>query len=74
MSFVIEMVVIGLAAVWLLLCGSNNFNAFGAINVDGEFTFYHQGHAFVLYDLDEVQVRDNNDEIIDVVNGKIRLS
>lgn len=28
------MVVIGLAAVWLLLCGSNNFKAFGATKVE----------------------------------------
>ena len=28
------MVVIGFAAVWLLLCGSNNFKAFGAIKVE----------------------------------------
>ena len=28
------MAVIGFAAVWLLLCGNSNFNAFGATNVE----------------------------------------
>lgn len=28
------MVVSGFACVWLLLCGSNNFSAFGAISVE----------------------------------------
>jgi len=46
---------------------------FGARYNDGNFTFFSNGQAFVLYDIQEVQVRDDNDEIINVVNAKIRL-
>lgn len=46
---------------------------FGAQYVDGYFTFFNLDQAFVIYDMEEVQVRDDLGEIVDVVNAKIRL-
>jgi hypothetical protein len=41
---------------------------------DGDnFTFYNLGYRFNMYDIEEVSVRDDNDEIIDVVNAVIRI-
>jgi len=47
---------------------------FGGLNIDGEFSFINNGETFTLYDTEEVQVRDGQGEIIDVVNAKIRLN
>lgn len=41
--------------------------------IDGYFTFFNLNQAFVIYDMEEVEVRADSGEIIDVVNAKIRL-
>jgi len=47
---------------------------FGGLYIDGEFSFINNGQTFILYEMEEVQVRDGLGEIIDVVNAKIRLN
>lgn len=47
---------------------------YGGLYIDGMFAFINSGNTFILYETEEVEIRDDQGGIIDVVNAKIRLN